>query len=89
MTGLLSAISTTTRGILGLSRATLNLDPADDATRNTRRNICANCPAATRTKHLGRVPLKVLTPASTCSVCKCHITTKVKLAGETCPRGKW
>jgi len=82
-------IATLTQGVLGLSRAAANAQPVDPDTRQRRRNTCAACPAATRTKHLGRVDLRVLTPASACAACRCLIAAKTRLAHETCPRGKW
>ncbi|MEL7089604.1 MAG: hypothetical protein AAGL98_14380 [Planctomycetota bacterium] len=93
MTSLVSTLRTavreTFRGALGLSKAAINLEPVPDELRQQRRKICAACPTATRTKSLGRLPLSVLTPTSTCSACHCNLYAKTKLAGETCPRGRW
>lgn len=82
-------IATLTHGLRGLTRAAVNADPVDPETLQRRRRTCAACPAATRTKHLGRVDLAVLTPTSTCTACRCHIHAKTRLADEACPRGKW
>ncbi len=80
------------RGVAGLSKAALDLEPVPAAMLNDRRKTCAACPAATRTKRLG-IPaagrLHVLTPLSICSACKCNLHAKTRLAGETCPRGHW
>lgn len=89
MASLVSTLCTTFRGALGLSKAAINLEPVPDELRQQRRKSCAACPAATRTKSLGRLPLSVLTATSTCSACHCNLYAKTKLAGETCPRGRW
>ncbi|MEM7626319.1 MAG: hypothetical protein AAF333_12045 [Planctomycetota bacterium] len=89
MASLVSTLRTTVRGVLGLSKAAINLEPVADEERQRRRKTCAACPAATRTKPLGRLPLNVLTPASTCGACHCNLYAKTRLAGETCPRGRW
>ena len=89
MSSLVSTLRTTFRGALGLSKAALDLEPVSDEVRQQRRKTCAACPAATRTKSLGRLPLSVLTPASTCSACHCNLFAKTRIAGETCPRGRW
>ncbi|MEE9404256.1 MAG: hypothetical protein V3V20_05140 [Algisphaera sp.] len=85
----LHLLRTALRGMIGLSKATLDLEPVDEETRQHRRRICAACPAATRTKRLGIMPLSVLTPTSTCSVCRCNLHAKIKLASEQCPRHLW
>ncbi len=84
-----TAVRTALRGLLGLSKAALNHEPVDEATLSQRRRICAACPAATRTRSLGRHPLNVLTPTSACSVCRCNLRAKTRLASEACPRGHW
>lgn len=80
------------RGVRGLSKSALDLEPVPDSMLNDRRKTCAACPAATRTKRLG-IPaagrLEVLTPLSHCSVCKCNLHAKTRLASETCPRRHW
>lgn len=77
------------RGLRGLSKAALNREPVDDATLSERRRVCAACPSATRTRRLGIHPLNVLTATSACSVCRCNLHAKTRLAGESCPRGHW
>ncbi|MEM1110102.1 MAG: hypothetical protein AAGH99_15560 [Planctomycetota bacterium] len=93
MTTLVSAIRTTARGVLGLSKSALDLEPVPEELLRDRRRACGACPAATRTKPLGLASaagkLHVLTPLSTCSVCKCNLHAKTRLAGEACPRGQW
>lgn len=80
------------RGVTGLSKAALDLEPVPESMLNDRRQTCAACPAATRTKRLG-IPaagrLHVLTPLSMCSACKCNLHAKTRLASETCPRQYW
>ncbi|MBB6429954.1 hypothetical protein [Algisphaera agarilytica] len=93
MTTLVSAIRTTARGVLGLSKSALDLEPVPEEMLRDRRKACAACPAAMRTKQLGVASsagkLHVLTPMSTCSVCKCNLHAKTRLASETCPRHHW
>ena len=84
--GLLARLA---RGVRGLSRAAIDAAPVDDGTLRDRRRVCAACPSATRTRRLGTVPLSVLTPASTCGVCRCHLMAKTRLSDEGCPRGHW
>src|SRR5690606_9816665 len=89
MVTLVTRLTHSLRGLRGLTRAALDLDPVDEETLLRRRRICAACSAATRTRHLGRVDLRVLTPASLCGVCKCNLHAKTRLASETCPRHRW
>lgn len=92
MSTLVSTLRTGVRGMMGLSRSALDLEPVTDEVLRDRRRICAACPAATRTKRLG-VPaagsLRVLTPLSTCTACKCNLHAKTRLASEACPRRLW
>ncbi len=85
----LTALKTAFRGSSGLSRAALNVGPADADTINQRKQTCANCDLATRTKATHIESLRVLSPTSTCSQCKCLISAKTKLAKERCPLGQW
>lgn len=89
MASLTQTLRTAAHGLLGLSKATLNLEPIDDETLRQRRKACAACPAATRTKSLGLYPIKTLTPTSSCGVCRCNLHAKTRVAGESCPRGVW
>ncbi|MEM6334780.1 MAG: hypothetical protein AAF823_15710 [Planctomycetota bacterium] len=84
-----SMLATLAHGILGLSKAAVNADPVTPDELNHRRQTCAACPAATRTKPLGRVPVTTLAPTSTCTACRCNLHAKTKLANESCPLGKW
>ena len=77
------------RGVRGLTRAAVDAAPVDDELLRHRRRVCGNCASATRTRRLGTVPLSVLTPTSTCGVCRCHLMAKTRLADERCPRGHW
>lgn len=77
------------RGSKGLSKAALNLEPVDEDTLRERKNQCASCGQATRTKGTHLEGVRVLTPMSSCSLCKCAISAKTKVAGEACPIGKW
>lgn len=92
MPTLVSTLRTTFRGVRGLSKSALDLEPVPDEVLRDRRKSCAVCPAATRTKRLGVAAagnLRVLTPLSTCSACKCNLHAKTRLASETCPRRHW
>ncbi len=84
-----SAVRTAFRGLLGLSKAALNREPVAPDQQQQRRRTCAACPAATRTRRVGLHPLNVLTPTSTCGVCRCNLHAKTRLSGESCPRGHW
>ncbi|MEM8737692.1 MAG: hypothetical protein AAGG38_04340 [Planctomycetota bacterium] len=77
------------RGVRGLSKAALNLEPVDESVLRERRRACVACPAATRTKKLGLYPLEVLTASSACSVCRCNLYAKTRVASEACPRHHW
>jgi hypothetical protein len=48
---------------------------ADKDTRLARLNICRKC--------------EQLTSVKICSICKCFMPAKVKLADAECPKGAW
>jgi hypothetical protein len=77
------------KGAVGLSKAVLGLDQASDAEKLRRRDICRECPEATRNQRLLDKSSKGLTTCSTCKKCGCNIKAKTSLATETCPIGKW
>lgn len=86
---LLETLHTVVRGVLGLGRVALHIDPASGETIVHRRRLCAMCDSATHRKSTGMPRLLLLSPTSACSICKCNIRAKTSLAGEFCPLGKW
>jgi hypothetical protein len=81
--------STLAHGAIGVAKAALGFDRADEATVEARRNACRDCEHATRNpKRLDR-PTKGLTTLSKCGLCKCYIAAKTANADEKCPLGKW
>ena len=70
------------KGAAGLAKATLGIDRADDATIETRRNLCRACPEA--------VPcIKNTAKFCMCNKCGCLLKAKTVIASEKCPLGKW
>jgi hypothetical protein len=74
-----SPLTQLTRGITGLAKAALGVDPADPATVEHRQKTCAACEHVTLT-------LGVL---KRCGKCGCALAAKTRVAGERCPIGKW
>jgi hypothetical protein len=68
-------------GAVGLIKAAVGIDRAPAAGVAARVQVCRQCDRATRHKDGVRV-LK-------CLECSCWIKLKTRLAGETCPLGKW
>jgi len=89
MAHIIHILRQTGKGLKGLTKASLNIEPVTEETRQMRRKICAACPAATRTKSIGLYPINTLTPTSLCSDCRCNLYAKTKLAKQSCPRDKW
>ncbi len=85
----LESFRTFARGLRGVTRAAVNAEPLDPDTIARRRFRCAGCPNATRTRGSGIQGVRLLSATSTCTVCKCAIQLKTKLAGEDCPVGQW
>ncbi len=86
---LLELLRTTARGISGLTRSAANVGVADEQTIADRRRACAMCAHATRRKKTGMRELMLLSPLSQCSICKCAIHPKARLADERCPIDRW
>ena len=63
-----------THGAIGLTKAALGRERADDATIATRYALCMACD-----KHAIGV----------CTACGCLCAAKVRVASEACPDGKW
>ena len=49
---------------------------ADKETAFARLDVCAECP-------------RLFAPTFTCRECGCFMKVKVRLAGSSCPLGKW
>jgi hypothetical protein len=81
-------------GVAGLAKfgaqsLGLRVDQASDETMLRRRDVCRECPHATRNaKRLNR-STKGLTSLSRCELCDCFIGAKTALASERCPASKW
>ncbi len=84
-----NALRTIGRGIKGLSKAAVNADPAPADTVQLRRERCAACDYATGKKKTHIAGYEVLSPTSRCRLCKCLVSAKTKLRGESCPIGSW
>jgi hypothetical protein len=83
-------------GAVGLAKAGLQsvgvpIDQVSDAELQRRRDICRDCPEATRNPERMHLPTKGLTTLSKCNLCGCFIAAKTKLASERCPANppKW
>lgn len=65
-------------GTVGLAKAVLGVDRADEETIQRRRAICRACPHA--------IPCPLLANQKCrCALCGCLLSAKTVLAGETCP----
>jgi len=69
-------------GVVGLTKAALNIDRAPDDVIEQRRATCRACPFASPCTSN---PLKFCT----CMKCGCVLKAKTKIASESCPVGKW
>ena len=74
------------KGAIGLSKAALKIERADDETINSRKKICQECDQFKRvyTNFAGK---KINT--SKCSICGCFIGAKTLIKSEKCPEKKW
>jgi hypothetical protein len=70
-------------GASGFAKAVLGVDRAAESVRSARVEACRGCDRRADRDGGG---LKVL---SRCRECGCYIGLKVKVAGETCPLGRW
>jgi hypothetical protein len=76
-------------GAIGLTKFALGADAASAEVTLRRRDICRECPQATRNESRMDRTTKGLTSFSSCRVCSCIIAAKTALASERCPEGKW
>lgn len=66
-------------GAVGVVKATLGIDKADDAEIERRKGICAGC------EHV-RLLAGVV---NQCDLCKCVVALKARLKSGKCPARKW
>jgi hypothetical protein len=65
-------------GAVGLAKAALGVDRADEETIQKRRAICRECPHA--------IPCPLLANKKCrCELCGCLLSAKTVVAGEVCP----
>lgn len=69
-------------GAIGLAKAAIGIDLADEATIEARRAICRACPHAMPHE---KNPAKF----GACEKCGCRLQAKTAIASESCPIGKW
>lgn len=83
-------VRTLARGTAGVAKAVAGVDAAPEAVTQRRRDVCRECPEATREDNPKLHPRhKGLTVRSVCRACKCNIALKTRVGGESCPLGKW
>lgn len=66
------------RGAASLARAAIGLDRASAELQLARAAACESC------EHL-----RGAWPLAQCRLCGCLVAVKRRLAGETCPAGRW
>jgi hypothetical protein len=64
---------------VGLTKAALHVDRADEVLIRKRRSLCAACPQSSAGS----------SGTSRCLVCTCFIYPKAATASEKCPTGQW
>ena len=77
------------RGVVGLTKALVGWDRADDTTIRHRRRCCKKCPHVSRSTDLKYQKTNGVTTLSQCGMCKCFVAAKITIKGEACPLGKW
>lgn len=80
------------RGAVGMTKAALAKAGIGEASVEVvlkRRDICRECPFATRRAALARRPSKGMTSISVCLKCNCYIAAKTLIEAEKCPLNKW
>ena len=76
-------------GVVGLTKAVLHIDRADEATIRHRRRKCKRCPHVSRNSDPKYTKTGGLTTLSQCGKCSCVISAKITIKGEKCPDGRW
>jgi hypothetical protein len=77
------------KGIVGQVKSKLHINRASEETIKQRRDICRECPEATKSKDPKYEANKGLTSFSRCMKCLCPIVDKTNISTEQCPLGKW
>jgi hypothetical protein len=77
------------RGATGLIKAATGIGTVSLEVMQKRRDVCRECPEATRNPDPKFAVNKGLTKRSRCRMCKCFIAAKTKVASERCPLNKW
>ncbi len=72
-------VSRVVTGAVGLTKAALRVDRADEVLIRKRRSLCAACPQASAGS----------SKTSRCRICTCFIYPKTATASEKCPIGQW
>lgn len=70
------------KGAIGAAKAVAGIDRAPSVVTERRLAICNGCEHCVPCK---RDPSR----ACRCSVCRCVLSLKTRLAGERCPVGRW
>ena len=88
------AASRVVSGVVGLSKVAMQavgipVDQADAQTVQQRRDVCRECPHASKSDAARFTSFSGLTSRSTCDQCGCFIKAKTMIASEVCPKGKW
>lgn len=76
-------------GAVGLIKAATGSDAAPLTVVKAHRDICRECPEATRNPAPKYAVNKGLTSLSRCRKCDCFISAKTLLISEVCPLKKW
>ncbi len=71
------------KGAAGLAKAAAGIDKADSRTIAARRAACLQC------EHLHQDGRLRMSTGAICWECRCFLIAKTRIAGETCPIGKW
>lgn len=76
-------------GIVGLAKSALGISLCPDEVIYQRRSKCAPCEYSTKNEKKINTPTKGLTTFSRCTLCRCNIASKTRLAKEECPIKLW
>jgi hypothetical protein len=73
----------------GLLKSTLRIGVAPEEVIRARRDLCRDCPSATRNSDEKFSMQRGLTTFSVCRECGCYIAAKTRLNSESCPLKLW
>jgi hypothetical protein len=74
-----SSLNKVLTGAVGLTKAALHVNRADEVVIRKRRSLCAACPQASAGSSKTR----------RCLICTCFTYPKTATASEKCPTGNW